>query len=119
MRVKVLRRHTYARKIRTPGGEYDMPNPRHVRIFEAIGKVQRLPEIVAPPVEKKKPAPVKQKPKKKAEAPAEKKEKAPTRRRYARKDMVAVEEELPEVQVALQEPDLPGVKNDDEDLDEI
>ena len=116
MRVKVLRRHTYARKIRTPGGEYDMPNPRHVRIFEAIGKVQRLPEIVAPLVEKKKPAPMK--PKKKAEAPAEKKEKAPPRRRYARKDMVAVEEELPEIRAALQEPDL-GVKNDDEDLDEI
>jgi len=71
MKVKTLRRHSYDRKIRAQGDIYGIENQKHVRLLEAVKKIERIPEILKTPVTK--PEPNKRK----------------SKRKYKRKDMTA------------------------------
>ncbi len=72
MKVKTMRRHGYDKRIRVPGEVYEIKNPKHVQILEAVKKIERVPEKVQAPKPEKKKAP---KPK--------------TKRQYKRRDMTA------------------------------
>lgn len=50
MQVKTLRRHSYNRKVHAPGDTYEIANPKHVQILEAVKRIERVPEKITVPI---------------------------------------------------------------------
>jgi hypothetical protein len=78
MQVKTLRRHGYDRQRHSPGDIYEIENPKHVQILEAVKKIERVPEkamIPAVSVEAPKPDPTPNR--------------QDSKRQYKRRDMTA------------------------------